>query len=128
MSNELKQELETYEKHKEDLLRSSMGKYVLIYKAEVCDTYNDQLDAIVEGYKKFGRVPFLVKEVLPYDRKVFFNRDVSTLRTKLDELIIGINPICPYCKVGMVPKTHDCSAGQFDYWECMCDEIIGARF
>lgn len=60
---QLDQELETFENHKEELLGTSEGKYVLIHKDEIVDTYDSQTDAVSAGYKKFGNVAFLVKKI-----------------------------------------------------------------
>lgn len=60
----LAEELETFEKHKDELLASAEGKYALVHQATVYGTYNDEQDAIAEGYKAFGNVPFLVKQIL----------------------------------------------------------------
>ena len=40
------------------------GKFVLIKGEELAGVYDSQEDAIREGYRQFGNVPFLVKKVL----------------------------------------------------------------
>ncbi|MBI4501536.1 MAG: hypothetical protein HY700_10275 [Gemmatimonadetes bacterium] len=60
----LEEELQTYEDNREKLLGSSKGKFVLIKGAEVVGVFDSQLDAIGQGYEKFGNVPFLVKQIL----------------------------------------------------------------
>ena len=72
----LQKELDTYEAHKADLLTGSAGKYVLIRGDEVIGTYVVQADAIAEGYRRFGNVPFLVKEVTEIDEPVNFARSM----------------------------------------------------
>lgn len=57
-------ELETYEKHRDRLLNTDRGKYVLIHGDEVVGAYHSKLDAINLGYRKFGNVPFLVKQIV----------------------------------------------------------------
>lgn len=57
-------ELETYEQNRERLLGEHEGKYVLIHGDEVVGAYESKIDAIYLGYKKFGNVPFLVKQVV----------------------------------------------------------------
>ena len=59
--NILSTELETFEKHKNDLIGKAEGKYVLIKRNEIKGTYDSEMDAIAEGYKEFGNSPFLVK-------------------------------------------------------------------
>lgn len=60
----LDQELETYERHRERLLQDSEGKYVLIYRDDVITVFESKNDAITEGYRRLGNVPFLVKEIV----------------------------------------------------------------
>jgi hypothetical protein len=57
-------ELETYERHKEELLGKSEGKYVLIHREEIAGIFDTEKDAIDQGYERFGNVPFLVKQVV----------------------------------------------------------------
>lgn len=63
MTAELTQELETYESHKDELLGSSEGMYVLIHGDEIIGTFVSQKDAVADGYKRFGNVAFLVKKI-----------------------------------------------------------------
>ncbi len=60
----LDSELETYERHKEELLGSAEGKFVLIRGEEIAGVYETKADAIAQGYRKYGNVPFLVKQIL----------------------------------------------------------------
>ena len=57
-------EINTYEQHKEGLLGTSEGKFVLIHGWNVVDIYDSKWDEIRQGYKQFGNVPFLVKQVV----------------------------------------------------------------
>ena len=57
-------ELETYEQNLDDLLGKAERKFVLIRKDKVVGVFDSKMDAIAEGYQKFGDVPFLVKQVL----------------------------------------------------------------
>lgn len=65
-------ELETFQRHKESLLRESYDKYVLIHQEELAGTFDTEADAINEGYRRFGNVPFLVKQVCPADKPLNF--------------------------------------------------------
>ncbi len=71
MPEMLKKELETYEREREALLGTAEGKFVLIHGEEVLGTFDTQQDAIGQGYKQLGNVPFLVKQVVqvevPFD-------------------------------------------------------------
>lgn len=64
MPDLLTAELETFEKHRDELLGKSEGKFVLIYKNQVVGVFDSEKDAIAQGYERFGNVPFLVKQVV----------------------------------------------------------------
>jgi hypothetical protein len=64
MEGILEKELQTYEAQKSELLGKSKGKFVLIKDDQVIDVFDTNMDAIRQGYKRFGNVPFLVKEVV----------------------------------------------------------------
>ncbi len=63
MTTLLDSELQTYEKNRESLLGSSEGKFVLVKGDRIIGVYDSKMDAITEGYRQFGNVPFLVKQV-----------------------------------------------------------------
>lgn len=65
--NILAEELETYEKNKQNLLRDSRGKYVLIKGKEIINVFDTQADAVKVGIDKFGNSPFLVKKIQEVD-------------------------------------------------------------
>jgi hypothetical protein len=60
----LDSELATYERAKDQLLGTSEGKFVLIRGDEVVGVFDSKMDAIAQGYQKFGNVPFLVKQIM----------------------------------------------------------------
>ena len=74
---ELKREYETYKAHKEDLLAKHEGKYVLIKGAEIVEVYTSYEDALKAGLKKFGNVPFLIKQIQREDEVNFFFSNVA---------------------------------------------------
>jgi hypothetical protein len=57
-------EQKTYEQHRDQLLGTAEGKFVLIYRDQVVGIYASKMDAIAEGYNRFGNVPFLVRQVV----------------------------------------------------------------
>jgi hypothetical protein len=69
---ELARELDTYEANREQLLGSALGKYVLIHEDEIVAAYDTEPDAVAEGYRRFGNVPFLVRRVSPVDEPANF--------------------------------------------------------
>ncbi len=74
----LRQELETYETHREQLLGEARGKYVLIRGHSIVATYDTEQDAINEGYRQFGNVPFLVKRIAAMDEPANFLSPVAS--------------------------------------------------
>lgn len=60
----LEAEIQTYQRHREELLGTSEGKFVLVHPGGVVGVYDSKQDAISQGYRQLGNVPFLVKQVL----------------------------------------------------------------
>lgn len=73
----LRQELEIYDAHREQLLGEARGKYVLIRGDSIIATYDTEQDAINEGYRQFGNVPFLVKRIAALDEPANFLSPVA---------------------------------------------------
>jgi hypothetical protein len=63
----LKRELETFEAHRGELLGRAPGKYALVHHDELAGVFDTEPDAIDEGYRTFGNVPFLVKRIEAVD-------------------------------------------------------------
>jgi len=64
MAEMLKKELETYKAQKSELIGKSKGKFALIKDDKVIDVFDTKIDAIRQGYERFGNVPFLVKQIV----------------------------------------------------------------
>ncbi len=73
----LEKEFQTYLTHKEELLAKSEGKFVLIKDVTIIDVYSSYEDALKEGLRKFGNVPFLVKQIQREDEVNFFYTNVA---------------------------------------------------
>jgi len=56
-------EMQTYRNHKDALLTSSEGKFVLIHGASILGTFATKMDAVAAGHQRVGPGPFLVKKV-----------------------------------------------------------------
>lgn len=69
-------ELKTFQCNRDQLLATGEGKFVLIHGEEVVGIYESKMDAISQGYQKFGNAPFLVKQILKVEIPQNF---VSTL-------------------------------------------------
>lgn len=82
MVDELKKELETYAKHKAELLVENSGKYVLIKEEEIVGVYESQNDAINSGFEKFGNVPFLVKKIEQIEQKQNYTSNLILTKKK----------------------------------------------
>lgn len=67
MSSALQKETETFDAKKKELLARGEGKFVLIKGDRVVGLFDSQGDTLQEGYRLFGRQPFLVKQVLALD-------------------------------------------------------------
>ncbi len=63
MAEPLEDELKTYEKNKQELVKTANGKYVLIKGKTIVDIFESEQDAIKIGIDKFGNVSFLVKKI-----------------------------------------------------------------
>lgn len=75
MADLLSTEMETYRSHKDELLGKAAGKFVLIKGDKILGTYESQTDAVNEGYKQLGVVPFLVKQIEEHDLPLHFFHD-----------------------------------------------------
>jgi hypothetical protein len=67
MERPLEAELAAYQAQREQLLATAAGKFVLIHGDQVAGVCETKMDAIAEGYRRFGHVPFLVKQVVPVE-------------------------------------------------------------
>lgn len=80
-SERLKTELDTYLRHKDELVRESEGKYVVVHGDEVVGVWDTYEDALRAGYEKVGLEPFLVKQVRSIEQVHFFFRDLVPCRS-----------------------------------------------
>lgn len=58
MTTILDTELGMYAEHRAALVQKAEGKFVFIYGQEIAGTYSEKMDAIAEGYRRFGNVHF----------------------------------------------------------------------
>ncbi|MEW5936931.1 MAG: hypothetical protein AB1665_03815 [Candidatus Thermoplasmatota archaeon] len=64
MISALQKEVETYNAQKNELVGRSKGKFVLVKDDKVVGVFDTIIDAIRQGYERFGNVPFLVKQIV----------------------------------------------------------------
>ena len=72
MTAVLETELCTYADHREELLRTAEDKFVLIHGHDVADVYAEKMEAVADGYRRFGNVPFLVKRIVRVEQPETF--------------------------------------------------------
>ncbi len=60
----LKQEWEYYLAHQNEWVEKAPGRYVLIHGEEVVGFYERFSEAVNDGYRRLGHVPFLVRRLL----------------------------------------------------------------
>lgn len=70
MKTVLDTELNTYQQNRNHLLATAEDKYVLVHADIVVGTYETQMDAVAQGYERFGNVPFLVKHIVRVETPV----------------------------------------------------------
>jgi hypothetical protein len=63
----LDEELREYEARRAELVRSALGKWVLIKGHEVLGTFDAEMDAVRHGFRTLGHVPFFVRRIAPVD-------------------------------------------------------------
>jgi hypothetical protein len=74
--SELREEIQTYFKHKDSLISENAGKYVLIKGSKIEGIFESQKDAIKQGYEHFGNVSFLVKQIVPSEPPLNFTANM----------------------------------------------------
>jgi hypothetical protein len=75
--DELRVELDTYEREKDRLVSEAEGKYALVQGDKVIETFDTYEDALKEGYRIFGlEKRFMVRLIQGKDRHYFFARDL----------------------------------------------------
>lgn len=75
----LAEELNTYQEQKADLLQRSPGKFVLIKSDQIIGLYDHEEEAYREGYQRFRRAAFLVKQVQVQDKTYYIGGSALTL-------------------------------------------------
>jgi len=74
--NPLAPELEIFDAHRTELLAAAAGKFALVHGSEIAGTFEAERDAIAAGYRRYGNVPFLVKQVLAEESPEHFVTNV----------------------------------------------------
>jgi len=77
----LEREVATYREKLPELLRYE-GRFVLIRKDELIDTFDSYAGAIKHGYEQFGLTPFLVKQIQASEAVQLITRAVELVHLK----------------------------------------------
>lgn len=72
MTQILDAELKTYERERDRLLATAEGSFTLVRGDAVVGVYESEMDAISEGYRRFGNVPFLVRQIVRIETPLNF--------------------------------------------------------
>ena len=68
---QLAQELETYYAHKQELLQTAEGKYVVIKGDKIIGLFDDAASAYNQAVQQLGLTPFLVRQIREGERMVY---------------------------------------------------------
>ena len=60
---DIKLEIAAYERMQSDLERKHMGKWVVVHDEQLIGAYEDYWDAVDVAVRRFGRGPYLIREV-----------------------------------------------------------------
>ena len=68
----LEEEYQVFEHHRAELLTKGEHKFVLIKGNVIVDVFASYEDALKEGLKRFGNVPFLIEQIQREEEVNFF--------------------------------------------------------
>lgn len=68
----LEREYKVFKEHQSELLAKGEGKFALIKGDTIVDLFASYEDALKEGLKRFGDVPFLIQEIQREEDVNFF--------------------------------------------------------
>ena len=76
MAEMLTRELQAYEANKAELIEKFRGKFALVKDDDVVGIFDTKLDAIRQGYERFGNMPFLAKQILEVEAPLWFTSNL----------------------------------------------------
>lgn len=71
MAGVLEREIQTFEQRRAEFARLHEGQFALVHGEDV-EFFPTQVDALRVGYRRFGRDPFLVKQVEAHEEPARF--------------------------------------------------------
>jgi hypothetical protein len=72
----LEKEANIFEQKVPELVKTDMGRFVLIKEDQVIGTYEAIVDALKSGYEKFKDQPFFVRQILPTQQPMNFTNNL----------------------------------------------------
>ena len=72
MTAMLDREFQTFQEHKQNLVKNHKGKFVLIKDDEIIGIFENELDAVKQGNEQFKDSHFLVNEITDDKFKIRF--------------------------------------------------------
>ena len=76
MAEMLTRELQAYEANKAELIEKFRGKFALVKDDDIVGIFDTKLDAIRQGYERFGNMPFLAKQILEVEAPLWFTSNL----------------------------------------------------
>lgn len=71
----LEQEANFFDAKVSELVKTDLGKFVLIKGEQVYGTFEAVVDALKTGYEKFKDQPFFVRQILPTQQPLNFTNN-----------------------------------------------------
>lgn len=65
-------EIKIFEQKLPELIKTEVGRFVLIKDDQIIGTFEAIVDALKSGYEKFKDQPFFVKQILPTQQPLNF--------------------------------------------------------
>lgn len=65
-------EIKVFEQKLPELIKTEVGRFVLIKDDQIIGTFEAIVDALKSGYEKFKDQPFFVKQILPTQQPLNF--------------------------------------------------------
>jgi len=68
----LEKEVKIFEQNLTELVKTDIGKFVLIKDEQIIGTFAAIVDALKSGYEKYKDQPFFVRQILPTQQPLNF--------------------------------------------------------
>lgn len=68
----LEKEAKYFDTKVSELIKTDLGKFVLIKEEKIIGTFESSVDALKSGYEKFKEQPFFIRQILPAQQPLNF--------------------------------------------------------